>query len=100
MSDAARSWLAEGGYDPLFGARPLARLIQEKIKKPLADELLFGQLTKGGLVCVDMADGKPVFTYPGEGADKGASKKNGKPKKSSKKTSKAVKRKKSQPELT
>jgi len=48
----ARRWLAEKGYDPLFGARPLARVIQEHIKKPLADELLFGRLAKGGIVRV------------------------------------------------
>ena len=48
----ARAWLAEKGYDPLFGARPLARIIQEHIKKPLAEELLFGQLAKGGIVRV------------------------------------------------
>ena len=48
----ARAWLAEKGYDPLFGARPLARVIQEHIKKPLAEELLFGRLAKGGIVRV------------------------------------------------
>jgi len=49
---SARDWLAVKGYDPLFGARPLARVIQEHIKKPLAEELLFGKLAKGGLVRV------------------------------------------------
>ena len=49
---APAHWLAEKGYDPLFGARPLARVIQEHIKKPLAEELLFGQLAKGGIVRV------------------------------------------------
>jgi ATP-dependent Clp protease ATP-binding subunit ClpA len=49
---SARTWLADKGYDPLFGARPLARVIQEHIKKPLADELLFGRLAKGGIVRV------------------------------------------------
>jgi ATP-dependent Clp protease ATP-binding subunit ClpA len=48
-----------------FGARPLARLIQEYVKKPLAEELLFGRLQKGGAVVVDMEDDKLVFTYPG-----------------------------------
>jgi ATP-dependent Clp protease ATP-binding subunit ClpA len=52
LDDAARAWLAEKGYDRLFGARPLARVIQEHIKKPLAEELLFGQLSKGGIVRV------------------------------------------------
>src|SRR3546814_11085007 len=48
LTDEARAWLAERGYDKLYGARPLGRVIQEHIKKPLADELLFGQLVKGG----------------------------------------------------
>jgi ATP-dependent Clp protease ATP-binding subunit ClpA len=52
LDPAARNWLAEKGYDPLFGARPLARVIQEHIKKPLAEELLFGRLAKGGVVRV------------------------------------------------
>jgi len=64
LTDAARGWLARKGYDPLYGARPLARIIQEHIKKPLAEELLFGKLEKGGLVRVDMSDDKLVFTYP------------------------------------
>ena len=48
VTDQARTWLAENGYDPKMGARPMDRLIQEKLKKPLADEVLFGQLTEGG----------------------------------------------------
>src|SRR5438445_11002588 len=52
LDAGARDWLAGKGYDPLFGARPLARIIQEHIKKPLADELLFGRLAKGGIVRV------------------------------------------------
>ncbi len=64
LSAAARAWLAEKGYDPTYGARPLARLIQEAIKKPLADELLFGRLAKGGRVRVGLKDGKPSFAYP------------------------------------
>jgi len=64
LSDAARKWLAEKGHDPAFGARPLSRVIQEHIKKPLAEELLFGKLAKGGLVRVDLKDGKLVLTYP------------------------------------
>ena len=54
LTPAARAWLAEKGYDRLFGARPLARVIQEHIKKPLAEELLFGRLAKGGVVHVDV----------------------------------------------
>jgi len=50
LDDEARSWIAERGYDPTMGARPMARLIQEKVKRPLAEELLFGQLAEGGHV--------------------------------------------------
>jgi ATP-dependent Clp protease ATP-binding subunit ClpA len=64
VSDEARTWLAEKGYDELYGARPLARVIQESIKKPLAEELLFGKLAKGGLVRVKVADGKLAFEFP------------------------------------
>jgi ATP-dependent Clp protease ATP-binding subunit ClpA len=64
LGDAARKWLAEKGYDPQFGARPLARVIQENIKKPLADELLFGKLAQGGTVRVDLKDGKLNFAFP------------------------------------
>ena len=50
LDDAARDWIAERGYDPQMGARPMARIIQEQIKRPLAEELLFGSLAKGGHV--------------------------------------------------
>jgi ATP-dependent Clp protease ATP-binding subunit ClpA len=53
----ARQWLAEHGFDPQMGARPMARLLQDKIKRPLADELLFGKLVGGGRVTVGVADG-------------------------------------------
>ncbi|SEH58897.1 ATP-dependent Clp protease ATP-binding subunit ClpA [Paracoccus alkenifer] len=65
-SDAA-DWLAHRGYDDRMGARPLARVIQETIKKPLAEELLFGRLTKGGIVKVRIEDDKPVFDIEGPG---------------------------------
>jgi len=61
LTDAARAWLAERGYDKLYGARPLARVIQEHVKKPLADEVLFGRLSKGGVVKIDLRDGKLAF---------------------------------------
>jgi len=61
LTDEARQWLATKGYDKLFGARPLARVIQEHIKKPLAEELLFGKLAKGGVVKVFVKDGKLDF---------------------------------------
>ena len=68
LSADARTWLAENGYDPTYGARPLARLIQEEIKKPLADELLFGKLAKGGRVQVGLKDGKLTFSFPASDA--------------------------------
>jgi ATP-dependent Clp protease ATP-binding subunit ClpA len=64
VTDEARTWLAEKGYDELYGARPLGRLIQESIKKPLAEELLFGKLAKGGNVRVKVEGGKLAFDYP------------------------------------
>ena len=67
LTGEAASWLAEKGYDDRMGARPLARVIQETIKKPLAEELLFGRLTKGGLVKVRIEDDKPVFDIEGPG---------------------------------
>ena len=53
---AAADWLAEKGYDDKMGARPLGRVIQEHIKKPLAEELLFGRLAKGGVVKIAVKD--------------------------------------------
>lgn len=53
LSDAARTYLAKEGYDPAMGARPLSRVIQEKVKRPLAEEILFGKLVDGGVVIVD-----------------------------------------------
>ncbi|TCT25824.1 ATP-dependent Clp protease ATP-binding subunit ClpA [Thermomonas haemolytica] len=58
---AAREWLGQQGFDPLMGARPMARLIQDKIKRPLADELLFGKLVDGGRVALDAVDGELVL---------------------------------------
>ncbi len=63
LSPAARLWLAKKGYDQLYGARPLARLIQDKIKKQLAEELLFGKLQKGGTVTVDLDDKTKELTF-------------------------------------
>ena len=61
VEDAARSWIAEKGYDPKMGARPMARVIQEHIKRPLAEELLFGRLAGGGQVQVTVsADGSKL----------------------------------------
>jgi ATP-dependent Clp protease ATP-binding subunit ClpA len=72
-SEAAADWLAKNGFDELYGARPLARVIQEHIKKPLADEILFGRLIRGGHVKVDLIDGKLAFEIDADGApDTGA----------------------------
>ena len=56
LTESARRWLAEHGYDKQMGARPMARLIQEKIKAPLAEEILFGKLQSGGKAFVDASD--------------------------------------------
>ena len=61
LDDEARKWLTDKGYDRLYGARPMGRLIQEKIKQPLAEELLFGKLVHGGEVTVKMKDGALSF---------------------------------------
>ena len=67
VSEAARSWLGEQGYDELLGARPMQRLIQDKIKKPLAEDILFGRLAKhGGVVQVDIEDGDLVLNIEEE----------------------------------
>ena len=63
LSDTATDWLATNGYDRAMGARPLARLIANKIKKPLADEVLFGKLTKGGSVKIDVKDDALTFAF-------------------------------------
>ncbi|SHE34196.1 ATP-dependent Clp protease ATP-binding subunit ClpA [Thermomonas hydrothermalis] len=65
-SPAAREWLGQHGFDPLMGARPMARLIQERIKRPLADELLFGKLVNGGRVALDAIDGELVLEVQAE----------------------------------
>jgi ATP-dependent Clp protease ATP-binding subunit ClpA len=63
LTPKARRWFAERGYDPAFGARPMARLIQNEIKRVLADEILFGKLQNGGKVEVDESEGKLTFSY-------------------------------------
>ncbi len=62
-SEDALKWLLKKGFDPQYGARPLARTIDEHVKKPLVDEILFGKLEKGGQVKVDVKDDKPVFEF-------------------------------------
>ena len=61
LSDDAADWLAKNGFDELYGARPLGRVIQEHIKKPLADDILFGRLVRGGHVTVVLENGKIAF---------------------------------------
>jgi ATP-dependent Clp protease ATP-binding subunit ClpA len=66
FTDALKAHLAENGFDPLMGARPMARLIQDTIRAALADELLFGKLANGGNVTVDVRDGKVVLGFTEE----------------------------------
>jgi ATP-dependent Clp protease ATP-binding subunit ClpA len=63
VSDEVKNWLAKKGYDPLFGARPMARLIQQEIETVLADEVLFGKLTDGGEVTIDLKEDQLIFQY-------------------------------------
>ena len=65
VTSGARAYLAEKGYDKAMGARPMARLIKDELKKELANELLFGELSKGGSVKVDCIDDKLTFDYTG-----------------------------------
>jgi ATP-dependent Clp protease ATP-binding subunit ClpA len=66
ITEAARKLLAEKGFDPTFGARPLGRVIEETVKRPLTDELLFGALENGGTATVDAEGGEIVMRYAGE----------------------------------
>ncbi|MES3503359.1 ATP-dependent Clp protease ATP-binding subunit ClpA [Enterobacter hormaechei] len=70
MSQEARNWLAEKGYDRAMGARPMARVIQDNLKKPLANELLFGSLVDGGQVTVGLDQAKNELTYDFQSAAK------------------------------
>jgi ATP-dependent Clp protease ATP-binding subunit ClpA len=63
ISDRVRTWLAKKGYNPQYGARPLARVIQTEIKDALSDEILFGRMQKGGEVSIDLKDDELVFNY-------------------------------------
>jgi len=63
VSAEARRWLADKGYEPAFGARPMARLIEDKLKKPLAEAILFGPLKDGGKAEVVLTGMEPAFKY-------------------------------------
>jgi ATP-dependent Clp protease ATP-binding subunit ClpA len=63
LMPAARTWLARKGYDPVFGARPLGRVIQREVRDPLTDEILFGKLERGGTVTIGMDDDRLTFAY-------------------------------------
>ena len=78
LDEAAKEWLTAKGYDKLYGARPMGRLMQEKIKQPLAEELLFGKLVHGGEVHVHMKDDALAFEITPAAPKKG--KKGGKAK--------------------
>jgi ATP-dependent Clp protease ATP-binding subunit ClpA len=70
LSPAARDWLAKRGHDPMNGARPLVRVMQEEVKRALTDELLFGALASGGHVAIDVASDKLTFAFSkGQPAD-------------------------------
>ena len=64
LTEAARDWLAEHGYDPQMGARPMARLVEQKLKKPLAEAMVFGSLAEGGTALADVKDGELVLSFP------------------------------------
>jgi ATP-dependent Clp protease ATP-binding subunit ClpA len=63
LTPEARAWLAAKGYDPAFGARPLARIVQKDVRDPLTDQILFGQLEHGGTVTIGAADNHLTFSY-------------------------------------
>jgi ATP-dependent Clp protease ATP-binding subunit ClpA len=63
LTDEARAWLAVKGYDPVFGARPLGRVVQKEVRDPLTDQILFGALEHGGTVTIGIADNQLTFAY-------------------------------------
>ena len=63
LTPDARAWLAEKGYDPVFGARPLARVVQREVRDPLTDQILFGALEHGGTAIIRVQDGRLAFAY-------------------------------------
>jgi len=63
LTDEARAWLAAKGYDKVFGARPLARVVQTEVRDPLTDQILFGAIEHGGTATIGIADGTLSFAY-------------------------------------
>jgi ATP-dependent Clp protease ATP-binding subunit ClpA len=63
LTPDARAWLGTKGYDPVFGARPLGRVVQKEVRDPLTDEILFGKLENGGTVTIGVADDRLTFSY-------------------------------------
>ncbi|MGE5833952.1 MAG: ATP-dependent Clp protease ATP-binding subunit ClpA [Acidobacteriota bacterium] len=79
LTPEARAWLAAKGYDPVYGARPLARVVQKEVRDPLTDEILFGKLEQGGTVTIGEDAKRLTFSYEGRETAKGASQEAGKP---------------------
>jgi ATP-dependent Clp protease ATP-binding subunit ClpA len=73
LAPEARAWLARRGYDPVYGARPLGRVVQKEVRDPLTDEILFGALEEGGTVTIGEDDGRLTFSYEGREPSKAAS---------------------------
>ena len=63
LTPDARTWLAVRGYDPVFGARPLVRVVQKEVRDPLTNEILFGALEQGGTVTIGVAEDRLTFSY-------------------------------------
>jgi ATP-dependent Clp protease ATP-binding subunit ClpA len=69
LTPEARTWLGRKGYDPVYGARPLARIVQREVRDPLTDQILFGALEHGGTVTIGVADDRLTFDYEGRQPD-------------------------------
>ena len=72
LAPEARAWLAKRGYDPIYGARPLGRVVQKEVRDPLTDEILFGKLEQGGTVTIGEKDDQLTFSYEGREPSKAA----------------------------
>lgn len=75
ISQEAKEWLAQKGYDPVLGARPMARIIQTEVSDPLADELIFGDLAQGGTVSIGLSEGRLTFACTSASVAKGGDRK-------------------------